>query len=1244
VSRRPPPQLDTRDLDAIMVRLQELATERLPEWRPPPDGDAGTMLQRSFARLLELALQRLNQAPEKTFLAFLETMGVSLLPPSPARVPLTFTLAPGSPPTLVPAGTQAATRPSGEQPAVTFQTGAALTIVPVRLVAARTVDPVADRFTDHTAALTGQPFGFAPFTGTLRLPHTLWFGGGSLLDHDREVEVEVVFRFDSRRPSEEVTRWFDGLAFEYRSGGVLRTAVPGNVFAEPAFEVVTMTLTVAPVDAETVDAPGLEAPVTSRWLRTRLATPLPLDPVAGDLNVGLAMISRGGVGVPLEVVLAGATPVDASKDFQPFGELPRVGDTLYLGSDAAFGRPGATVWITFTAAGVGESKDLELVWEYLGEDGWTQLEVVAPDDFDFTHDATVLVTQMPALPRARVAGRESRWIRVRIAAGGYGSPFEWVPDGGGGVKPKDNTGKLSPPRTRSITLMYTASVNSAVLRQTGAVFSDHTAAAADDERFPAYLSAAAVTPAALADPEPAWYLGFDTVHPEQPVTLHVAAAPQAFSGRVIKRPPVGPAPPSEVASVDWEYFDGAAWRPLTVLDGTRHLTGSGGVRFLFPADMAPLAKFEPVARYWIRARSPRTGPSDPRRAEGVFLNTVEAVQAATVPQEVLGSGNGQPGQRFGFAQPPVLPGQEVWVREVEPPSGAERTAVEDEEGAGAVWDRADPVTSRVETWVRWHEVVNFVTSGPSSRHYTLDHTSGLVETGDGRCGLIPPIGNDNLIARYRTGGGPAGNVPAGAVGQLLTPLPAVAAVTNPLAADGGAAAETLAQVSARGPQALRHRQRAIAQGDFEWLARQAAGTRVARAVCLPNINRELRFEPGWVTVVVVPADDAPGPRPGAELVGAVEGFLRRLASVGLVQELPSRINVVGPGYLRIMVDAEVAPRDIAEADTVKQRVTDALARFLHPLTGGRGDGWELGRDVYASEVAQVVEDVPGVSYVRSLRLLPSAVQRRLVLGGGSAPIAETGAAAGGAVATVDGRKAALLGEPVAAATQVGTLTVRGLQEQDRITYLLDLEVTEPPQPGGTTIVGTPVAGSGRGGFPRGSPVMDADGRQTLLADPVPRIMAGDQAGPLTIEVTDAGFADGLVPHSRITLFGPRPMTVASVAAEPVPTGPDGRPALDVRVAPHHTDVTYPAGTVLGTIDGRVRLPLAALATPDPATATITALRLHDFQAGEVVELRTGGATSLSAPVAQVRAVEDLVYLDSNIFPYVAGHRIRMVGR
>ena len=47
----------------------------------------------------------------------------------------------------------------------------------------------------------------------------------------------------------------------------------------------------------------------------------------------------------------------------------------------------------------------------------------------------------------------------------------------------------------------------------------------------------------------------------------------------------------------------------------------------------------------------------------------------------------------------------------------------------------------------------------------------------------------------------------------------------------------------------------------------------------------------------------------------------------------------------------------------------AIDRFLDPMAGGPdGRGWPFGRDVYRSEVLQVIDNVPGVDYVESLEL------------------------------------------------------------------------------------------------------------------------------------------------------------------------------------------------------------------------------------------------------------------------------------
>ena len=67
----------------------------------------GTALIGIFSRFAEIIVQRLNRVPDKNLLAFFDLLGEARLPPQPALVPLTFSLAPGSAAdALVPVGTQ----------------------------------------------------------------------------------------------------------------------------------------------------------------------------------------------------------------------------------------------------------------------------------------------------------------------------------------------------------------------------------------------------------------------------------------------------------------------------------------------------------------------------------------------------------------------------------------------------------------------------------------------------------------------------------------------------------------------------------------------------------------------------------------------------------------------------------------------------------------------------------------------------------------------------------------------------------------------------------------------------------------------------------------------------------------------------------------------------------------------------------------------------------------------------------
>ena len=441
----------------------------------------------------------------------------------------------------------------------------------------------------------------------------------------------------------------------------------------------------------------------------------------------------------------------------------------------------------------------------------------------------------------------------------------------------------------------------------------------------------------------------------------------------------------------WEYLSGSReapeWKGLLVEDGSQGLSQSGPVTFLIPGDVGWLQRhlFQ-SRRYWIRAyllsgkAQPDTGLSDAElmtrnksnarydpapRLQGVALHTVMATQAVTVRDEVLGSSNGNPGQRFTSFRRPVLEGQRLEVLE----HPADRR--QDDPAAG---------------WISWLEVPDFHGSTPHDRHYVIDRQSGEIRFGDGQAGMTPPPGTRNLrLAAYRSGGGTGGNLPAGAVKSLVAGIRYVDKVTNFAPAAGGAAGESTDSLLERAPKALRHRGRAVTDEDFEDLAKLASNE-VARALCVPLAD--LASEPGKllhpglddeagagkVSVIIVPRLTDPKPLPSQTLLHRVTDYLRQRAGAGV------SVAVVGPLYLRVNVDIAVKLESLSLENQVRVQVEQALASFLHPLTGRYGQGWPFGRVPHASDLYRLLRDIPGIRHISSLSITLDADSAERPLG------------------------------------------------------------------------------------------------------------------------------------------------------------------------------------------------------------------------------------------------------------------------
>jgi hypothetical protein len=81
------------------------------------------------------------------------------------------------------------------------------------------------------------------------------------------------------------------------------------------------------------------------------------------------------------------------------------------------------------------------------------------------------------------------------------------------------------------------------------------------------------------------------------------------------------------------------------------------------------------------------------------------------------------------------------------------------------------------------------------------------------------------------------------------------------------------------------------------------------------------------------------------------------------------VEVVGPKYLDLSVQAEVRAQAGSNKANLQAAIVAALNKFLDPLVGGPDrSGWPFGRDVYRSEVMRVIDEVTGVDYVASLTL------------------------------------------------------------------------------------------------------------------------------------------------------------------------------------------------------------------------------------------------------------------------------------
>ncbi len=1067
------PKIDSRKFSDLLNILKGLVPHYTPEWKASDeDKDSGVALLKIFSHISESVVNHLNQMPRKNFVAFLDMLGIKLLPAQTARVPLTFKLVDGTDNDfLIPAKTQASADKTDKHDELPFETEKNLWATTSNLKEVISTDPFNDNIFVHTANVTSkdgkildEQIAFTLFSGANQQEHSLYFGHTDIFNMESagKIIIDVTladagtgnsslnleWSYWGENKEKEIDEWVpleiesDGTnGFSQNGELMLLKTLEGKVKEEKLADIFTKTNRIEIKDKSIGE-------IKTRWVRCRLKDPLSIGssiilptidtiflkaepgdsipPDAGffnDVPIDWKQVSieanvvecQGEIEIPLSAAAIITNPPkhicldsvdgfsigdiidiftgenfksqgiitnidfdqisiqatlesnidvlenDISKNkiqrtykINPFGSKPRLYDSFYIGSQESLSKKDATITLKFslthldTFANKSDSASLnpKLSWEFWNGNGWQAITILKDDTNRLLKDGDEMAIEFncPAdIYELEVNGQKNYWIRARIVGGDYGRD-EYSIDKSNEQKIKIDS-KYNIPIIRDLKIDYRFNIKEKLqycLSYNNLDFQDETSNSSKEEEF--------IIPfIPMEDTNLNFYLGFDKPLIDGPIRIFFDAKELPFNDETKPK-------------MDWNYENTTDWALLDYLDESEGMITQGHLELIGPIDFISHQRFGEMF-YWIRGSLVKGSYDSNPEIHGIYPNTTWAIQAETIKDEILGSSDGEPNQIFSFLKFPVLKGEEIRVKEIL--SEEEKQNLISSYGVNTIFEVKNEKGETTETWVLWSEVSDFFDSSSDSRHYTLDRAIGQIQFGDGLNGMIPAGFDDNIKAfSYQAGGGKQGNVDVNEIKSLKSAVAGVDSAVNHVAADGGADTATLDEMLEIGPAMISHRGRAVTIEDFEWLAKQAS-RKVVKARCLPNTNNNRQTEIGSVTVIIVPDSTDDMPFPSLELKRIVQEFLESCSSTTLA--FAKHIYVEGPLYLKINISVDIYIDSIDAASEVEREARSKLNTFLHPLTGGSdGTGWDFGRDISASDVYGLLEDIDGIDHVENL--------------------------------------------------------------------------------------------------------------------------------------------------------------------------------------------------------------------------------------------------------------------------------------
>lgn len=415
------------------------------------------------------------------------------------------------------------------------------------------------------------------------------------------------------------------------------------------------------------------------------------------------------------------------------------------------------------------------------------------------------------------------------------------------------------------------------------------------------------------------------------------------------------------APISFEYSTLSGWKALKVIDNTENMSTAGTILFMPPSDMAALT-VEGISRYWLRLVDTNSVHDNPNLhhpfIRNIYLNAVEIQNIETMPEESFYLQTPTPNMSFQLSSRSILDA-EVYVNEIDKLSqpAMQKMLREHPDKVHVEYDHTGRIT---QFFVLWKEVDSFDLSQPGDRHYRIDRLLSQIQFGDGVHVCIPTCRTDvAFTVRARQCSGAKGNLPRGAVNALRGRSLYVSSVYNPIETYAGSDMETPENACKRGCNLFCSRGRLVSQTDFVREV-EAFSSAIEQVRCIAGMDIDGREDTSLVTIAIMMRDYADG----AYSFHSIRGPLRRrLLSRCEATLSPECLVLSEPVYVSISLSIWAEADDPHHAFSLQNLIQEELDRFLNPIgENGRG-GWRIGTLPTCTQLDMLLRTLRGAGRV-----------------------------------------------------------------------------------------------------------------------------------------------------------------------------------------------------------------------------------------------------------------------------------------